>query len=263
MLTLFGLEPNAALTITGNFPVVFVALDKIEILGALNASGQSRCRSEWGLYTLRKYQRQRGLAPGVEAQAPHRPREAADPFAASEERAALKVESGQPAELSMARPAWCHSWLPPREVLVLVAAPEREEAPFNWSLPRSITVAAGGSINVGGGGGLFAGTNTQEASGGGSGGAILLEARASSASLAFLLPMAEEEALVAAKPHRARTQPRPINRRSVEDLFQQEAKEAPGQPSRETTERRPTATPRVEEGAALAGSASTRSLGRR
>ena len=171
----FRVEPNAVVKIDGNAPIVFVALDKIEVLGGIVGAAKDYGTVAGGFTQETHNTKGGGPGGGLAGTSMN----AAGGGSYCGIGGAGASESGAPG--SAGGPAYGTPELVPLVGGSSGGAGEASAGAGGGAVQlvasNAITIAAGGFVHVGGGGGGNGGAaGTQEASGGGSGGAILLEA---------------------------------------------------------------------------------------
>ena len=172
----FRVEPNAVVTIAGNAPIVFVALDKIDVLGGIVGAGKQDSAIAGG-YTPTG-QNAKGGGPGGGLAGTNTSAAGGGSYCGIGGSGAVETGTGPG---SMGGAAYGTP-----EITPLVGGSSGGTGDVGGGgaggggiqlvAANSISVPAGGYLHVGGGGGTFGGAaGGQEASGGGSGGSILFE----------------------------------------------------------------------------------------
>lgn len=164
------------LTVEGNNPVVFVALDTITIAGTFNGNARGDVAIAGGQEV--RTTRAKGAGPGGGGAGTATAGGGGGSFCGV--GGAGAAESGNPSPVG--------TTYGPAEITPLVGGSSGGAGDVGSAGPgggaiqlvagKSITIDASGLVHVGGGGGGFGGISGQEANGGGSGGAILLESLA-------------------------------------------------------------------------------------
>ena len=170
----FRIEPNAVVTVSGGSPIAFVALDRLEVLGGIVASGRGDVAVAGGF--TQATVNTKGGGPGGGG------------------TATTTVAAGGGSYCGIGGAGGAQSGTPsPRgavygtaEIVPLVggssggagtvAGAGAGGGAVQLVAGKSLSIPAGGYVHVGGGGGTFGGVTGQESAGGGSGGSILIEA---------------------------------------------------------------------------------------
>ncbi len=168
------IEPTAQLTVSGSYPIVFVALDQINILGRLIAAGKSDVAVCGGATQPTANSKGGGLGGGGAGTSSS----AAGGGSYCGVGGAGAIE--QPGPAAVGGTVFGSPELAPLVGGSSGGASDAHGGAGGGAIQlvagNSLTIAITGLVHVGGGGGGFGGAaSTQEASGGGSGGAILLE----------------------------------------------------------------------------------------
>jgi hypothetical protein len=170
------IEPNATLAVTGSFPLALIATDQINVLGAFSAAATAGDTSGGG-FTSPMNANTQGTGPGgggagTSATAAGGGSYCGTGGSGATENGSTPASGGSPYGAPTNIPLEGGS----SGGSGAEAATGAGGGAIELVAKNSISILAGGSIDVGGGGGNFGGTSGQEASAGGSGGAILLEA---------------------------------------------------------------------------------------
>jgi hypothetical protein len=163
------------LTVSGSLPLVFIALDAIDIAGTLNGNGQTDVAIAGGQEV--RTVRSKGAGPGGGS--------AGTALAAGAGGSYCGTGGAGAAESGAVSSGGARYGTP--QIVPLVGGssggagdgtPGSGGGAIQLVAGRSIVIETSGLVHVGAGGGAFGGISGQEASGGGSGGSILLESRA-------------------------------------------------------------------------------------
>ena len=173
----FRVEPNVVVSIVGNSPIVFVALDKIEVLGGIVGAGTGEAAVAGG-YPPPTGDNTNGAGPGGGI--------AGSTVSAAGGGTYCGVGGSGAVETGPTTGSAGGAVYGTAEITPLVGGSSGGTGTAGGGgagggaiqlvAKNSISIPSGGYLHVGGGGGTFGGAASgQEASGGGSGGAILIE----------------------------------------------------------------------------------------